>query len=143
MSDNPNALRLAEPDREPGDATRCINEVEKATLSPDVKIFMQAGGTYVWGHEKFRDLNAKIQTAIGYGKDPKTGAEFPIYFQNSNKVRVGKWFLKGGGGNTVAVPVQNGKLGRYVYDGYRRDWRLIEKLPITGDKNSQTDMGSK
>ncbi|MBR3747509.1 MAG: hypothetical protein IKN27_11185, partial [Selenomonadaceae bacterium] len=157
MSDDPKALILAEPDREPGDATRCINEVEKANLSPDVKIFMQAGGTYIWGHEKFRDLNAKIQTAIGYGEDKETSIEYPIYFQKSNKVRIGKWFLAGGGGNTVAKPVEVGKIGRYVYDKDHRNWHAREQLPIiTGTKsldngttvtvpmkNTATDMGSK
>lgn len=43
-----NNLGLADPDKYPGDATRCIKEVENANISPNVKIFMQAGGTYVW-----------------------------------------------------------------------------------------------
>lgn len=44
-----------------GDVTRCIREIERATLSPKVTVFMQARGTFVWGHEKFRYLNAKLQ----------------------------------------------------------------------------------
>ena len=40
MSDDPSDLGLAEPDRQPGDATRSIKEVEKAKLSPDIRVFM-------------------------------------------------------------------------------------------------------
>lgn len=141
---------LAEPDREPGDATRCINEVEKANLSPNVKIFMQAGGTYIWGHPKFRDLNAKIQTLNNIYTKNEEGKFISIELQKSleNKVRVGKWSLTGGGGKTVATPVSNGQLGRYVYDKAHRNWHAREQLPITGKPgdpktlNNETDMGS-
>lgn len=156
MSDDPKALQLAEPDREPGDATRCIKEIERAELSPDVRIFMQAGGTYVWGHEKFRDLNAKINTAIGYVKD-ENGEETPITVYKAPSVSVRQWFLTGGGGHTVATPKVNGKLGRYVYDKDHRSWYPREQLPIitqtvtledgtlvdVSAPNTETDMGSK
>jgi len=145
MSNNPNKLILADPDRSPGDATRCIKEVEKAALSSNVRIFMQAGGTYVWGHEKFRDLNAKIDTAISYVKDKKTDKEFPVTVGMKPSVSVRQWFLSGGGGNTVAKPVPggNGKLGRYVYDKNHRNWKAREQIRITGNSNTETDMGSK
>ena len=144
MSDDPNKLILAEPNRAPGDVTRCIKEVESANLSSNVKIFMQAGGTYIWGHEKFRDLNAKIQTALTYEKDNK-GELVPINVYKNPSVSVYQWFLTGGGGNTVAKPVQggNGKIGRYVYDRNHRNWVAREKLPISGVRDSETDMGSK
>ena len=141
MSDDPNALKLAEPDRAPGDATRSIKEVEKATLSPNVKIFMQAGGTYIWGHEKFRDLNAKIQTDVtAYNSfSPVQGTVL-----SGGKVSVYQWFLASrGGGDTVATPEINGKVGRYVYDKNDRNWHAREQLPISGAKNIETDMGSK
>lgn len=157
MSDDPNALRLAEPDRRPGDATFSIKEVERADLSSDVRIFMQAGGTYVWGHEKFRDLNAKINTAIGYVKD-ENGEETPITVYKAPSVSVRQWFLsRDQSGNTVAKPVQFGKIGRYVYDRDHRNWHPREQLPIitqtvtledgtlvdVSAPNTETDMGSK
>ena len=78
MSDNPNDLMLAEPDRHPGDITRCIKNVEKAELSPNVKVFMQAGGTYIWGHKNFRDNNAKIPTeATAFNMD-ENGKFVPV-----------------------------------------------------------------
>ena len=135
-------IGLAEPDSKPGDATRCIKEVEKAELSPNVKIFMQAGGTYIWGHEKFRDLNAKINTAIAYGKDKNTGEEFPITIAKAPSVSVYQWFLTGGSGHTVATPIQNGKIGRYVYDKDHRSWYPREQLPASTTRNTITDMGS-
>lgn len=158
MSDNPNDLGLAEPDRSPGDVTRCIKEVEKAVLSPNVKIFMQAGGTYIWGHPKFRDLNAKIETkVVVYNKD-ENGKLSPVegiaLFNNDPKktgsnTSVSQWSLTGGGGYTAAKPVLggNGKLGRYVYDKNHRNWYPREQLPIPNDPNNgagtKTDMGSK
>lgn len=60
MSDDPNALKLAEPDRHPGDATLSIKEVEKAELSPNVKIFMQAGGTYIEDMKNFAISTPKL-----------------------------------------------------------------------------------
>ena len=46
----------------PGDITLCIREVERANLSSGkVKILMQAGGTYLWGHKKFQTLNAGVK----------------------------------------------------------------------------------
>ena len=45
----------------PGDATRCIKEVEAANLSSGkVKILMQAGGTETWGHEKFKPNDGMV-----------------------------------------------------------------------------------
>ncbi|MBR2518605.1 MAG: hypothetical protein IKE46_02280 [Selenomonadaceae bacterium] len=129
MSNNPNALILADPDKMPGDATRCINEVEAANLSPDVKIFMQAGGTYVWGHPKFRDLNAKIQTGLGQGDLIGNGNGFYLQWHLKNPLQP----------NTL---MSNGKIGRYVYDKYHRNWHAREQLPISGLKDSATDMGS-
>ena len=146
MSDAPNALILAEPDRAPGDATRSIKEVEKAALSPEVKIFMQAGGTYIWGHEKFRDLNAKIQTKVTAYNRNSDGTFSPVQgtVLSGGRVRIPQWFLTTkGGGNTIATPEVNGKLGRYVYDKYHRNWHAREQLPITGEPNTPTDMGSK
>ncbi|MBQ7705515.1 MAG: hypothetical protein IJT73_08840 [Selenomonadaceae bacterium] len=144
---------LDQPDREPGDATRCIKEVEKATLSPDVRIFMQAGGTYIWGHEKFRDLNARVETKVVVVEKIEEGkistVEGTAFFGNNPKtgsnVSVKQWFLTGGGGHTEAKPVPggNGKLGRYVYDKIHRNWYPREQLPISGEVNTETDMGSK
>lgn len=130
VSDDPKAIILADPDRNPGDVSRCIKEVDKATLSPDVKIFMQAGGTYVWGHEKFRDLNAKIQTGLGEGNIIGNGNGF--YLQ---------WHLRGD--IQPGTMISYGKLGRYVYDKDHRNWHAREILPISGAKNTETDMGSK
>ena len=136
MSNDPKALILAEPDRQPGDASRCINEVEKATLSPNVKIFMQAGGTYIWGHEKFRNLNAKINTGLGKGNVIGNGNAY--YSQ---------WFLWKDSELTKPEPGSNGKLGRYVYDKDHRNWHAREILPIPNDPTNgagtKTDMGSK
>lgn len=129
MSDDPNKLILAEPDREPGDATRCIKEVEKANLSNNVRIFMQAGGTYIWGHEKFRDLNAKIQTGLS----------------ESNVIGNGNAYYSAWNLRKDIAPqavIMHGKLGRYVYDKNHRNWIAREKLPISGIKGSETDMGS-
>ncbi len=122
-SDDPNALILADPEHNPGCATRSIRKVEAATLSPNVKVFMQAGGTYVWGHEKFRDLNAKIDT----------------HLLNSNVSTNDDWTL---GGDISGAVVRNGKIGRYLYDSDHRDWAPREQLPISGDKDTATDMGS-
>lgn len=128
-------MGLAEPDRRPSDATRCIREVEKATLSPDVRIFMQAGGTYIWGHEKFRDLNAKIQTNIA--------ENVPTAVFSKNEVRVGQWYLSKNNSGTVAKPAENGKIGRYVYDKVHRNWHPNELLSASATQNTKTDMGSK
>lgn len=134
MSDDPNALILAEPDRCPGDATRCIMEVERASLSPNVKIFMQAGGTYVWGHPKFRNLNAKFDTQSIAVKTEADLIKSGMMFQ--------QWFFLKANGKTVAKPAVNGKIGRYLYDKYHRNWIAREQLPISGIKGSATDMGS-
>ncbi|MBR6887991.1 MAG: hypothetical protein IKN16_06045 [Selenomonadaceae bacterium] len=143
MSNDPKALILAEPDREPGDATRCIKEVERATLSPNVKIFMQAGGTYIWGHEKLRNLNAKIDTGLGEGNViGKENAYYKQWLLREDVVTV-----KDKKGKDVKVrlysPEAKGKLGRYVYDKDHRNWHAREILPISGAKNTETDMGSK
>ena len=131
LSDDPNALILADPVKRPGDATRCINEVEKAALSPNVKIFMQAGGTYVWGHKKFRDNNAKFDTKSTVGAGNYL-AERGMYFDEWRMLGK-KWAPK---------PVKNGKLSRYIYDKDHRNWRPREQLPISGKPNTITDMGS-
>lgn len=130
-SDDTNAIILAEPDRNPGDVTRCIKEVEKANLSSNVKIFMQAGGTYIWGHEKFRDLNAKIQTGLGKEGHNRVG--------NGNAFFI-EWHLNDDiePGTMISI----GKLGRYVYDKNHKNWRPLEQLQITGARNTETDMGS-
>lgn len=157
MSDDPNALILAEPDRNPGDATRCIQEVEAAELSPDVKIFMQAGGTYIWGHKNFRDLNAKIQTkAVVYNKVGEDEFQ-PIQgtVLTGMNVNVRQWFLDKNevlGYDENNLPIRsyaiadNGKVGRYVYDKDHRNWHARELLPIPNDPTNgagtETDMGS-
>ncbi len=41
------------------------------------------------------------------------------------------------------VPEVNGKLGRYVYDKDHRNWHPLEQLPISGERDTETDMGSK
>lgn len=47
--------------RRPGDVTRCINELETANwTSPNVEIFMQAGGTEKWGHSKFKRNDGQV-----------------------------------------------------------------------------------
>ena len=107
-------------ERNPGDATRCIREIERATLSPKVTVFMQAGGTFVWGHEKFRDLNAKLKVQ-----------EYEKY---------DLWAL---GALKNYEPISNGKLGRYVYNFNERDWIPRKQLDISGISDSETDMGSK
>lgn len=139
MSDDPNALILADPDRSPGDATRCIQEVEAANLSPEVKIFMQAGGTYVWGHKKFRDLNAKFDTMGSV-----VGADNFLFEKQG--VWFSQWRFAKAGGSTLAKPVANGKVGRYVYDKYHRNWHPRELLPVPSDQTNgagtETDMGS-
>lgn len=129
MSDDPNKLILNEPNRKPGDASRCIREVDKATLSPNVKIFMQAGGTYIWGHEKFRDLNARLETDVGGNIIGNKYAYYDRWYL---------WHKK----NLGEITKQKGKLGRYVYDKDHRDWRPREQLPISGVGNDETDMGS-
>ena len=105
---------------------------------------MQAGGAYVWGHEKFRDLNAKIQTTSKYVKDEENNRTYAINVSTDNSVSVRQWFLANKNGNTIAQPVQggNGKIGRYVYDKNHRNWRPLEQLQITGARNTETDMGS-
>ncbi len=128
LSDDPNALFLADPVKKPGDATRCINEVEKATLSPNIKIFMQAGGTYVWGHKKFRDNNAKFDT-----RDTLSANNF----LNNKGIHFQEWYL-----TKASKPVKPGKLSRYVYDQNHRNWLPREQLPISGKPNTITDMGS-
>ena len=130
-SDDTNAIILAEPDRNPGDVTRCIKEVEKANLSSNVRVFMQAGGTYIWGHERFRDLNAKIQTGLGKESDNLVG--------NGNAF-FSEWHLKDD--IEPGTMISPGKLGRYVYDKNHRNWHPLEQLPITGARNTETDMGS-
>ena len=159
MSDDPNMLGLADPDKHPGDATRCINEVENAELSPDVKIFMQAGGTYLWGHKKFRDNNAKIATQIEMISTDAEGNpltnEDGTYQKIQNNVitatnlQVNQWFLKNdvtwdenGNPQQTIIPAENGKVNRYLYDKYHRDWHPREQLIISGEKDTETDMGS-
>lgn len=155
MSDNPNDLMLAEPDRHPGDITRCIKNVEKAELSPNVKVFMQAGGTYIWGHKNFRDNNAKIPTeATAFNMD-ENGKFVPVTgtVLTSGNISVRQWYLnknevidideETGEFIRLYTPAENGKIGRYVYDKYHRDWKPREQLPISGEKNTETDMGSK
>lgn len=146
MSDNPNDLMLAEPDRHPGDITRCIKNVEKAELSPNVKVFMQAGGTYIWGHKNFRDNNAKIPTeATAFNMD-ENGKFVPVTgtVLTSGNISVRQWYLnknevidideETGEFIRLYTPAENGKIGRYVYDKYHRDWKPREQLPISGEK---------
>lgn len=128
MSDDPSDLILAEPDMYPGYKTGAIKEVEKAELSPNVKIFMQAGGTYVWGHPKFRDNNAKFDTRSVIAADNYLIEKGMIYRQ---------WYLL-----KSAKPLVNGKMSRYVYDKYHRKWNPYEQFPISGLPNTETDMGS-
>lgn len=149
MSDR---LWLYDPDNYPGDATRCIKEVENANISPNVKIFMQAGGTYIWGHEKFRNNNAKIDTStIGLDLDAKGN---PLLDENGQfKIKKNVTVLSRQGVNIAywtlskddprITPVSNGKIGRYLYDVNHHKWRPIEELNITGKINQETDMGSK
>ena len=144
MSDNPNDLILSDPDRNPGSATRSIKEVENAAISPNVKIFMQAGGTYIWGHPKFRDLNAKFNTrALTVGADnylAQKGMVFKEWYLLKSK-----FFPQKDGGflEEKLTPVSNGKIGRYVYDKNHHNWHPRgELLPISGEKNTETDMGS-
>lgn len=148
MSDDSNAIRLADPNRQPGDATRSIMEVERATLSPNVKIFMQAGGTYIWGHEKFRDLNAKIQTGLGEGSVIGNGnAYYAQWFLRKNELinEKGEPVLDKETGKPLPLYelADNGKIGRYVFDKTHRSWNPLEQIPITGKPNTPTDMGSK
>lgn len=50
-----------ESDREYGDVTRCIKEIEAANISSgNVKILMQAGGTQTWKHPSFTNNNGKV-----------------------------------------------------------------------------------
>ncbi|MBR0288724.1 MAG: hypothetical protein IJQ82_07075 [Selenomonadaceae bacterium] len=138
MSDDPKALILVNPEVSPGDASLCFNEVDKASLSPNVKIFLQAGGTYVWGHEKFRENNAKLDTKTALVKANSGGEEIEQYvivddlYQDENTGEIKR----------TTVPVANGKLSRYLYDKDNRDWKPRQQLPISGEKNSETDMGS-
>ena len=142
MSDDPKAFILAEPDRYPGDVSRCISAVDNAELSPNVKIFMQAGGTYVWGHEKFRDNNAKLDFKESIEKKKISSAEEGTPFK--------RWFIiddlyrdkETGEIKRTVTPKVNGNLSRYFYDINHRDWLPRERLPISGEPNTETDMGS-
>ena len=156
MSDK---LGLYSPDKYPGDATRCIKEAENARLSSNLKIFMQAGGTYVWGHEKFRDLNAKMDTkATVYNKIAVKDDEGKyVKDENGNYVykyepikgniltrrgiNVQYWTLSKD--DPRIKPVKNGKIGRYLYDQRHGKWNTLEQINISGKKNTVTDMGSK
>ena len=115
-------------------------EVENAELSPDVKIFMQAGGTYVWGHKKFRDNNAKIATQIEMISTDAEGNpltnEDGTYQKIQNNVitatnlQVNQWFLK----NDVTwdeflLTDQNRLLGRAVVS----PWSGMEEYPHLSD----------
>ena len=126
MSDDPNALILADPDRSPGDASRCIQEVEAANLSPEVKIFMQAGGTNIWGHEKFRPLNATITFPANSVRQDPGDKLYRIPEDNNNK------FLN---------VKESAKIARYVYGKGERDWTPREIFPFNVNDLS-TQMGS-
>lgn len=100
---------------------------------------MQSGDTYIWGHEKFRDLNAKIDVRynitnkayIGYWGVLKNKQ---IQDKDKDNKPIRRWIYE---------PVQNGKIGSYLYDVNHSKWRPIEQLQITGKINQETDMGSK
>lgn len=128
---------LAEANRYPGDVSRSIAEIDKAELSsPNVKIFMQAGGTFIWAHEKFRDNNAKFDMkTISVNKDEAANHWFieDGFFQDETTGEIKR----------TLTPAENGTLSRYLYDKDHRDWTARERLPISGKANSETDMGSK
>lgn len=88
---------------------------------------MQAGGAYVWGHKNFRDNNAQIATQI---ETIDTDA-------NSNPLT-----NEDGTPLQTIIPAENGKVSRYLYDKYHRDWHPREQLIISGEKDTETDMGS-
>ena len=112
----------------PGDVTLCIREVEKANISDNVEIFAQFGGTLLWGHEKFQNLNAIVQPLEKSITNYSDGTlQFESYNGNYTKVNV----------------LKNSKIGRYLYGKNKRDWTPINTLDITGNPHSKTDMGSK
>lgn len=102
----------------PGDVTRCIREIEAADFAPNVKVLVQAGGTYIWGHEAFRANNASLQV------------------QDYEKYSL--WTL---GALNNYKRIRNGQIGRYLYVGDKK-WIPREQIPISGAKDTETDMGS-
>lgn len=124
----------------PGDITRAIHEIERADISSDkVKVLMQAGGTYVWGHEKFQNLNATISQIRPEAKaylDGKGGRFL------SNKNLPYNWsFYKKSYKEGIEI-VNPGKIGRYVYGRDGRDWQPRQILQINSS-DPRTDMGTK
>ena len=114
-------------ERLPGDITRCIREVERATFPNDnVKIFMQAGGTNIWGHEKFRPLNATITFPANSVRQDPGDKLYRIPEDNNNK------FLN---------VKESAKIARYVYGKGERDWTPREIFPFNVNDLS-TQMGS-
>lgn len=114
-------------ERLPGDITRCIREVERATFPNDnVKIFMQAGGTNIWGHEKFRPLNATITLLEKDVKRDKVSGLYKLPEDVNN--------------NLIDIK-ESAKIARYVYGKDERDWTPREIFPFNVNDLS-TQMGS-
>lgn len=70
-----------ESQRSYGDVRRCIEEVEKANLSANVKILMQAGGTTVWKHPKFTANNGKVGRYV-YAANDRTWTPRQMFYTN-------------------------------------------------------------
>ncbi len=114
-------------ERFPGDVTRCIREVERATFPNDnVKIFMQAGGTNIWGHEKFQSLNATITFPTDSVKQDDVDKLYRLPIDSDN--------------NIINIQ-ESAKIARYVYGKGERDWTPREIFPFNVNDLS-TQMGS-
>lgn len=107
----------------PGDITLCIREIEKADFSSGkVTMLVQAGGTYLWGHESFQELNAGV--TVETKETPEGDKRLSINL------------------------LRPGKIGRYVYDkstAKSKMWKPDALIPITATPESadETAMGSK
>lgn len=125
---------LLQNELEPGDATLCIREVEAADLSSDkVKVLMQAGGTTIWGHEKFHDNNAKLRLYKGVAYKFKDGLKLRKRFDG---YKPGDQM----GENAFGIE-RNGKISRYVYGINERDWKPRQQFSFDAN-DPRTQMGA-
>ena len=114
-------------ERFPGDVTRCIREVERAAFPNDnVKIFMQAGGTNIWGHEKFRPLSTVITIPTNSVQQNPVDKLYRLPIDSDN--------------NIINIQ-ESAKIARYVYGKDERDWTPREIFPFNVNDLS-TQMGS-
>ena len=144
---------LADPEHQPGDISRCIREIEKASLSPNVKVLVQAGGAVVWGHPKFQANNAQIDVSKKflfdsagrkfYWLDSDGKSENYVFTKDRPIWHSENWRLVTPGNvlHHEDKLLKTGTVTRYLYDAENKDWKPRKVIAVDA-KKFVSDMGS-